>query len=124
MIQAEQGAEAAQFAAYVERAVSKLAAGEYAAFVGMFDESRLSPEDVVFALRFLDGDRPVTRIDDPLAAGADKGGADLVEFRDGGGYALDYDLSTDGTWNDLTLSCEFLRAEGGWRVRFLDLRTP
>ena len=66
MIQGKQDPIDDMFVSYIEQAVAKLARGQYAAFLQMFDDSRLSEDDLVLALRFLDTDRPITRVDNPL----------------------------------------------------------
>ena len=110
------------FILYIEQALAQLAAGHYAAFLDRFDESRLAEEDIILALKFLDSERPITKIDDPLMVPCAQCEIDLGKMNDGG-YYLDYDLSTGGEMNDLTLSCEFLQAEGGYRVILSDLQT-
>lgn len=109
------------FIAYIEQALTQLAAGHYAAFLDRFDESRLAEEDLLFALKFLDNECPITKIDDPLTVSCAQRVIDLGRLNDGSGYYLDYDLSTGGELNDLTLSCEFLQTAGGYRVILSDL---
>lgn len=111
------------FVSYIEKAVSELARKNYSAFLKMFDSSRLSEKDVIFALKFLDMDYPITEIDNPLEVKCEKRSIYAGKFSDGSGYYIDYDLSTDGELNDLTLSCEFLKSEGGYRVVLSDLHT-
>ena len=47
----------------------------------------------------------------------------LVALRDGSGYCMDYDLTTDGEMNDLTLQVEFLKKGDGYIVSLDDLHT-
>lgn len=42
-------------------------------------------------------------------------------YRDGTGFAVDYDLTTDSELNDLTLQMEILFADGGVKARFLQV---
>lgn len=111
------------FVSYIENAVSKLADEQYLAFVQMFDESRLSEKDVILALKFSDEDYPVTKIDNPLEVKCGERRVDTGKFNDNSGFYMDYDLTTGGELNDLSLSCEFLRTEGGYRVCLSDLHT-
>lgn len=123
MIHAERNKNTEYFISYIEQALSKLANQEYSAFLNMFDSSRLSEKDIVLALKFLDPDRPVTKIDDPLITKCEKRSVYVSEYKNGSGYHMDYDLSTDGKQNDLTLSFEFLKATDGYYVSVLDLHT-
>ncbi|MCM1541515.1 MAG: hypothetical protein NC121_09645 [Blautia sp.] len=123
MIYTERDKNTEYFIPYIEQAVSKLAVQDYSAFLDMFDSSRLSEEDMISALKFLDDDWPVTRIDDPLITKCEKRRIDIFQYNDGSGYHIDYDLSTDGERNDLTLSCEFLKTADGYYVSVLDLHT-
>lgn len=122
MIQGKQDPIDDIFVSYIELAVAKLARGQYTAFLQMFDDSRLSEDDLVLALRFLDTDRPITRVDNPLEVKSSECLFDIGEFNSGDGYYMDYYLTTDGELNDLTLSCEFLKADGGYSVCLSDLR--
>lgn len=46
---------------------------------------------------------------------------DCVVYRDGSGFCADYDLTTDGELNDLTLNMEFLFTKsGGLQAKLLD----
>ena len=116
MIQDKNGINTDTFVSYIEQAVSKLADEQYSAFVHMFDSSRLSDQDVVLALKFLD-------MEVPLTVKSTESRYDIGELNDGSGYYMDYNLSTGGELNDLTLSCEFLKTEGGYRVCLSDLHT-
>ena len=48
---------------------------------------------------------------------------DVFILRDGSGYCMDYDLTTDGEINDLTLQIEFLKKGDGYIVSLDDLHT-
>lgn len=111
------------FIDFIERAVSQLANGDYTGFLSRFDESRLTAADVILALKFLDEDCVMVQIDDPLEEKDKKNAIDIGKFNDDSGYYLDYELSTDGEPNDLTLSCEFLKTTDGYRVVLSDLHT-
>lgn len=46
----------------------------------------------------------------------------VYHYKNGSGFHIDYDLTTDGELNDLTLQMEFLYEEsGGLKAKFLDL---
>lgn len=45
----------------------------------------------------------------------------FFHFNNGSGFAVDYDLASDGERNDLTLQMEFLYEGEGLRAVFLDL---
>ena len=77
------------FILYIEQALAQLAAGHYAAFLDRFDESRLAEEDIILALKFLDSERPITKIDDPLMVPCAQCEIDLGKMNDGG-YYLDF----------------------------------
>lgn len=47
----------------------------------------------------------------------------MAPFSDGGGFYLDYDLTTNGVGNDLTIQVEFLKEGDGYRVILEDLHT-
>ena len=42
-------------------------------------------------------------------------------YKDGSGFAMDYNLTTDSELNDLTLQMEFLCTEDGFKARFLQV---
>lgn len=90
----------------------------------MFDNSRiLTEEDLVSALQYLDETRPVLKIDDPKKVKNQNQEIDVFTLRDGRGYCMDYDLTTDGEINDLTLQIEFLKKGDGYIVSLDDLHT-
>ncbi len=122
MIYAEQGKEQDVFIAFVEDALGKLAKEDYTSFLSMFDRSMTEPE-LILCLRYLDKTRPVLKIDDPVQVKSQNQRVDLFVFRDGRGYRMDYDLTTNGEINDLTLQVEFLKEKDGYVVALDDLHT-
>ncbi len=122
MIYAEQGKEQDVFIAFVEDALGKLAKEDYTSFLSMFDRSMTEPE-LILCLRYLDKTRPVLKIDDPAQVKSQNQRVDLFVFRDGRGYHMDYDLTTNGEKNDLTLQVEFLKEKDGYVVALDDLHT-
>ncbi len=122
MIYAEQGKEQDVFIAFVEDALGKLAKEDYTSFLSMFDKSMTEPE-LILCLRYLDKTRPVLKIDDPAQVKSQNQRVDLFVFRDGRGYHMDYDLTTNGEKNDLTLQVEFLKEKDGYVVALDDLHT-
>lgn len=63
------------------------------------------------------------QIDDPKQVKSQNQEIDLFTLRDGSGYRMDYDLTTDGEINDLTLQIEFLKKGNGYIVLLDDLHT-
>lgn len=123
MVYAEKGKERECFITFVENALGKLAKEKYTSFLSLFDSSQMTEQELIFALKYLDETQPVTKIDD-LALMKDKHQmVDLIAFRDGSGYHMDYDLTTDGELNDLTIQIEFLKTEKGYIVSLDDLHT-
>lgn len=124
MIYAEKGKEQECFIDFVEKALGILAQEKYRDFLAVFDNSRiLTEEDLISALQYLDETRPVLKIDDPKQVKSQNQEIYLVAFRDGSGYCMDYDLTTDGEMNDLTLQVEFLKEGDGYIVSLDDLHT-
>ena len=124
MIYAEKGKEQDCFIDFVEKALEILAKEKYRDFLAVFDSSRiLTEQDLIFALQYLDETRPVLKIDDPALAKSQNQEIELFTFNDGSGYAMDYDLTTDGEKNDLTLQIEFLKKGNGYIVSLDDLHT-
>ena len=124
MIYAEKGKEQDCFIDFVEKALGILAKEKYQEFLAVFDSSRiLTEQDLIFALQYLDEIRPVLKIDDPKQVKSQNQKIDLFTFRDGSGYCMDYDLTTDGKINDLTLQIEFLKKGNGYTVSLDDLHT-
>lgn len=122
MIYAEHGKERDVFIAFVEDALGKLAKEDYASFLSRFDRS-MTESDLILCLRYLDKTRPVLRIDDPAQIKSQNRRIDLFTFRDGRGYRMDYDLTTNGEINDLTIQVEFLKEKDGYMVVLDGLHT-
>ena len=124
MIYAEKGKERECFIVFVEKALGLLAQEKYSEFLSAFDSSRiLTEQELLFALQYLVETRPVLKIDDPAQVKSQNQEIDLFTFNDGSGYSLDYDLTTDGEINDLTLQVEFLKKGNGYMVSLDDLHT-
>lgn len=126
MIYAEKGKEQDYFIDFIEKALGILAKEKYNDFLAIFDNSRISTEqELISALRYLDDSRPVLKIDDPrlLKCKPQSVEIEIFTFTDGRGYSMDYDLTTDGKKNDLTLQVEFLKNGNGYMVSLEDLHT-
>lgn len=124
MIYTEKGKEQECFIDFVEKALGILAQEKYHDFLVVFDNSRiLTEEDLISALQYLDETRPVLKIDDPKQVKSKNQEIYLSTFRDGSGYYMDYDLTTNGEINDLTLQIEFLKKGDGYIVSLDDLHT-
>lgn len=123
MIYVDCGKEQECFIAFVENALGILAKEDYASFISIFDSSRLSEHDLVLALRYLDISCPILKIDDPKLIKNKKQNTYLIAFNDGSGYHMDYDLTTDGAINDLTIQIEFLKKADGYIAVLDDLHT-
>ena len=122
MIYAEKGKEQECFIDFVEKALGILAQEKYHDFLAVFDSSRiLTEEDLISALQYLDKTRPVLKIDDPKQVKNQNQEIYLFTLCDG--YCMDYDLTTDGEINDLTLQIEFLKKGDGYIVSLDDLHT-
>lgn len=122
MIYAEQGKEQDDFIAFVENALGKLAKEDYASFLALFDRS-MTEADLILCLRYLDETRSVLKIDDPAQVKIQNQRIDLLTFSDGRGYHMDYDLTTNGEINDLTIQVEFLKEKDGYIVVLDGLHT-
>lgn len=108
----------------MEKALGILAKEKYRDFLAVFDNSRiLTEQELISALQYLDETRPVLKIDDPKQVKSQNQEIYLVALRDGSGYCMDYDLTTDGEMNDLTLQVEFLKKGDGYIVSLDDLHT-
>ena len=57
MVYAEKGKEQESFIAFIEHALGILSAENYSSFLAQFDSSRLSEQDLILALRYLDETR-------------------------------------------------------------------
>ena len=124
MIYAEKGREQECFIDFVEKALGILAKEKYRDFLAVFDNSRiLTEQELISALQYLDETRPVLKIDDPKQVKSQNQEIELFTLRDRSGYCMDYDLTTDGEMNDLTLQVEFLKKGDGYIVSFDDLHT-
>lgn len=123
MLYAPEGKEKEAFTAFVEHALGILSAEDYTAFLSLFDSSRLSEQDLILALRYLDETRPVLRVDDPAMVKNKCQDACFMPFNDGRGYCMEYDLTTNGAENDLTIQIEFVKESDGYSVIFDDLHT-
>ena len=123
MIHAENGKEQDSFISFIECALGILAAEDYTSFLSTFDRSRMTVEGFILALRYLDETRPVLKVDDPAQV---KDGAQnfyLTALEDGSGYHMDYDLTSNGEINDLTIQIEFLKEADGYIAVLDDLHT-
>ncbi|MBD5479322.1 MAG: hypothetical protein HDR14_08545 [Lachnospiraceae bacterium] len=123
MICAEKGKEQDSFTAFVEYALGILAKEDYASFLSLFDSSRLTEQDLILALKYLDETRPALKIDDPALVKSKYQDILLIPFRDGSGYHIDYDLTTAGERNDLTIQIEFLKEADRYLAVLDDLHT-
>ena len=124
MIYAEKGREQECFIDFVEKALGILAKEKYHDFLAVFDNSRiLTEQELISALQYLDETRLVLKIDDPKQVKSQNQEIELFTLRDGSGYCMDYDLTTDGEINDLTLQIEFLKKGDGYIVSLDDLHT-
>ena len=123
MLQVMTGHEEKDFTCYIEKALSILAKEEYAAFLDMFDSSRVSNDGLILALRYLNEDGPIMKIDDPTKVKCSGQWINIGKFNDGSGYYMDYDLTTGGELNDLTLHVEFLKQGVDYSVSLEDLHT-
>ncbi|MFR4152948.1 MAG: hypothetical protein ACLUO6_02505 [Ruminococcus sp.] len=122
MIYAEQGKEQDAFIVFVEGALGKLAKEDYTSFLSLFDRS-MTEADLILCLRYLDETRSVLKIDDPAQVKSQNQRVYIFTFRDGRGYHMDYDLTTNGEINDLTLQVEFLKEKDGYVVVLDDIHT-
>lgn len=122
MIYVEKGKEQDSFIAFIEHALGILSKKEYKSFLSLFDNSRLAEQDLIRALQYLDETCPVLKIDDPALMKINQK-INLIAFNDGSGYYMDYDLTTNGKINDLTLQVEFKKKGEGYIVLFDDLHT-
>ena len=123
MIYSENGKEQDRFIAFVEYALGILAQEDYTSFLTLFDRNRMTEQDLILALRYLDETWPVLKIDDPAQVKTEKRDIFFTSFRDGSGYHIDYDLTTEGKRNDLTLQVEFFKEKDGYIAVLDDLHT-
>lgn len=123
MIYAEEGKEQERFIDFAENALGILAREKYSDFLAVFDSSRLTEQDLYLALRYLDDTQPMVKIDDPVLLKDRLQRIDFLAYTDGRGYCMDYDLTTNGEPNDLTVQIEFLKKDNGYFVELDDLHT-
>ena len=123
MIRADKGKEPEKFISFVEYALSILAEENYTSFLKLFDSSRLAEQDIILALKYLDESRTPVKVDNPLQIKSENQRVDMLAFNDERGYYMDYDLTTDGAINDLTIQIEFLKQDEGYFVVLDDLHT-
>lgn len=123
MIYAEEGKEQERFIDFAENALGILAREKYSDFLAVFDSSRLTEQDLYSALKYLDDTRPMVKIDAPVLLKNRHQRIDFLAYTDGRGYCMDYDLTTNGEPNDLTVQIEFLKKDNGYFVELDDLHT-
>lgn len=123
MIQVRIGQEEKEFISHIEKSLSKLAKEEYTAFLDMFDSSRVSDDGLILALRYLNEDRPIMKIDDPTKIKCPGQRISIGQYNDGSGYYMDYDLTTNGELNDLSIHVGFFKHGVDYSVSLEDLRT-
>ena len=58
---------------------------------------------------------------DPYELEAQRDREEPIEFDDGSGYHLDYDIPLNGEWSDLTAQFKFLKRPNGYAVILYDL---
>ena len=121
MIIIEKDNQEKQFCSFINNAVSLLADEKYQEFIDCFDESRMNVNELISALRYLDDNGPITQIDNPGQSNNNIRG--VYKYTKGNGYAVDYDLMTNGKLNDLTLQIEFLIVDNKYKVCLEDLHT-
>ena len=94
----------------MKKLVNALSEKDYDGFYALLDASVWTLEDLKeFAELNLEMD--IDKFGTPLHHVEKAGAYDqcaLYEFDDDTGFAVDYDLTTDGDWNDWTLQMEFL----------------
>lgn len=78
---------------------------------------------MILALKYLDESRPTLKIDDPIKRKCENRQIDIMLYKSGRGYAMDFDLTTNGELNDLTIQFEFLVEAEGYSVSLVDLHT-
>ena len=123
MIYVDKGKEQEQFISFVEHALSILAEENYASFLTLFDSSRLAEKDLILALKYLDESRSTVKVDNPTQIKIENQIINMNSYNDGSGYWMDYDLTTDGELNDLTIQIVFLKQKDGYFVVLDDLHT-
>ena len=122
MIYADNGKEE-KFISFAEYALSILSEENYTVFFDLFDSSRLTEQDLILALKYLDESRPVIKVDNPIKIKNKHQKVEIHRYNDGSGYWMDYDLTTNGEINDLTIQFEFMKQKEGYYVILDDLHT-
>ena len=123
MIKARYSQEIEDFIFFIEQTLSLLAEEKYDDFLAMYDSSRISGEGLLLALRYLDEDRPIVKVDDPMKAECSRPNIYTGQFKDGSGYWIDYGLATNGELNDLTLQVVFLKQGTDYSAELSELHT-
>lgn len=123
MIKVEQGKEEEIFIDFANKMIELLSQELYEDIIAILDDSRLSKEDIILALKYLDEELPVLKIDNPFKVRCEKCRIEVFKYNDNSGYALDHDLSTNGEVNDLTLQLEFLQKGMEYAVILDDIHT-
>lgn len=123
MIKARPSRETEDFIFFIEQTLSLLAEEKYDDFLAMYDSSRISREGLLLALRYLDDSRPIVKVDDPMKVECSRLCIDIGQFKDRSGYWIDYDLSTNGEPNDLTIQVIFLKQGTDYSAALHDLHT-
>lgn len=123
MVKIKHGQEKAEIVSFIERTLSLLAEEKYNDFLAMYDSSRISRDGLLLALRYLDVHSQIVKIDDPMKAACNNKRIDIGQYKNGSGYWVDYDLTTDGRLNDLTIQVEFLKQGAEYFVILEDLHT-
>lgn len=123
MIYVEKGKEQEQFIAFIEYAIGILSEENYTSFLKLFDSRRLTERDLILALKYLDESRCAVKVDNPAQTKIKNQIININSFNDDSGYWIDYDLTTDGEFNDLTIQIEFLKQKDEYLVVLDDLHT-
>ena len=123
MIQTCHGQEEIDFLSFIKNALSTLAEEKYDVYLNMFDNSRISRDELILTLRYLDENRPVIKIDNPSEERPGEQYVIIHQYNNGCGYWMDYDLTTNGQRNDLTIQIEFLKQGTYYFVSLEDLHT-
>lgn len=122
MIKLSQRQAREEMISFAEHTLSLLSEEKYDDFLAMYDSSRISGEGLLLALRFFDMDSQAIKIDDPVKVKCAERRVDIGEYDDGSGFWMDYDLTTDGHFNDLTMQIAFLKQGSGYLAVLEDLR--
>ena len=123
MIKVKIGQETNDLILFIEKSLSLLAQEKYDDFLSMYDTSRVSKEGLLLALRYLDESQPIVKVDDPMKTECGKARITAGQFKEISGYWIDYDLSTNGEPNDLTLQAVFIKQGEEYSAELSDLRT-